>query len=226
MPRLCRSFRALPSTPASAALAFAIAIAIAAISAPAIAADPFGDTGDVVIGGIASYQHSKADGVSGATTAITAVPRLDVYVAPRWFVGVAPIYGRVSYDYSETLADGTTTTRTSADSAYGLGVRFGRVVPLSDRFALRPVVGLAVSELKVSMTGAADGHATRTSATARLELAFAMTDHVFLTSSIGLLSATFGSGSSSNGYAVVGLSPAPGYVAQLGAVGLGIEGSL
>jgi hypothetical protein len=204
-------------------LAASFVLAVAVVASPARANDMFGNTGDVWIGGIASYSHSNASAPYGGMTTVTAMPHVDVTVAPGWFVGFAPIFSYSMFEIPMTQSDGTTITSSTSTTTYGAGVRLGEIVPVTDRFALRPVLDFAVTESKAQATGVADDSAHRASAGLRLEATYALTDHVFITTSLGLVTVTVGSASSGIGV-LGGNPPTPGYSAGLGSFGLGLEG--
>ncbi|MFI5298922.1 MAG: outer membrane beta-barrel protein [Polyangiales bacterium] len=213
-------------TRASLAIAASFAVAFAVVTPSARADDPFGKSGDVVVGGTVSFARANADPTFGPATTISVNPRVDLYVADHWFVGVAPTLLYSTFDVVVTNNDGTTGSATSTSKTFGVGARFGRVIPITDRFALRPVIGLSVLDTSFSDTGEADTSQLRVSATARLELAYALTEHVFLTSGFGLLSATFGDAATNTGSGIVSVGATPGYSASLGALGFGLEGRL
>jgi hypothetical protein len=178
-------------------LASSLAVAFAALAPSAHADDPFGKTGDVIIGGSVSYAHSVLGSAGETLDTYGVSPRIDVVIAPRWFVGVAPSVSHSMSAYTVTNADGTTGTSTNGSTNYAALLRVGRFVAITDTFALRPVLSLGVVDLTSNATGTADVSDLHFTANARLEAALALTDHLFLTSGFTLGSVTTGSGSGS-----------------------------
>jgi hypothetical protein len=205
----------------------AVSLSLVASTGTAQAADPFGTTGDVVVGGGGSYAHYDGDGVYGPGTTWSVAPRLDVFVSPHWFVGVTSTLSHSSSEAQLTNADGTLSSSmsTSTIATYSGALRFGTVVPISERFALRPVASLAVAEQTGSSTGTPDASIVRTTALLRLELAYALTDHVFLTTSFGQARASFGDPDSPSMYAR-DPNTTRGYSLAFGPLSFGIEGKL
>lgn len=196
------------------ALASSLAIAVA-VATPARADDPFGKPGDVLIGGLGSYLRSRDANPSDAYDTFTLTPRIDFVFAPRWFIGVVP---GVSYERQTTQvtqADGSTVATPVSATTLDIGLRFGRFVPITDSFALRPVATIAVADTLTSANAAPTftdlGGVT---ASAHLEALLAITDRFFVTTSFGLGSVTIrSSGTTAN--ASLG-----------GTLGFGIEGRL
>src|SRR5262249_7501635 len=94
------------------------------VAAPAArAADPFGVPGDVIVGGNASYTHTKVAEDNETTDEVLATSRVDFVIAPRWFLGVTATAGRI-HDTVETVqADGSSIAGTTTSWTLGVGAR-------------------------------------------------------------------------------------------------------
>jgi len=170
--------------------------------APSVAERPIASSGEVRIGGAVSGGHTSFSDGSGTADSISLSAKIDYFFAPHWFIGLAAGGGFLT----NNIGNQSTSSR-----QLDVGPRLGVVLPISEIFALRPVIAGSIQHAGTDMNDSKLSW-TRAVVTARLEFALAVSHDVALTAGLDALSLTFGQPSNA-------LGAAP----MLGAGSLGIE---